>query len=261
MEFSNLKENFTNKYPSTGSYSTEKVENEIKDSLLSNGFNVIRDKISNNGFNYSDYKIKLQGIYSENSVYFDKVSIENKIKTVPNTSLNFVVKLKYNGEVILFTSPQFLNKLQATYQGSNPYKVLSKLSEVVEIDLEPFVQKVIQNNFFERELEIDMNLNVFVSISDDGNEVDVNLPKLIEYINWVVSKPSNDVDNQVLDVQEISDYTYPIKVEVEEETDNSDSSDNGEEQDTNGDSEDNSGSNDDNNNNGSGGDKPIAIIE
>ena len=213
MEFTNLKENFRNTYPTTGSYSTsEPIGTTIP---LPSSFSNIREKISKNGFKYSDLKIRLQGVYPQNSLFFDKVSLDEKIITVPNTEINFVVKIIYDGEIVLFTSPTLLKKLQATYQGSNPYYVLSRLSEVVEIDIEPYVLQILNDTILEKQLDVTMNLNLFVRLDSESNIIDLDLNKLIEYINWVVSKPSRSIESDVLDVNEISDYTYPIKIEPE----------------------------------------------
>ena len=213
MEFTNLKENFRNTYPTTGSYSTSEPIGTA--TPLPSSFSNIREKISKNGFKYSDLKIRLQGVYPQNSLFFDKVSLDEKIITVPNTEINFVVKIIYDGEIVLFTSPTLLKKLQATYQGSNPYNVLSRLSEVVEIDIEPYVLQILNDTILEKQLDVTMNLNLFVRLDSESNIIDLDLNKLIEYINWVVSKPSRSIESDVLDVNEISDYTYPIKIEPE----------------------------------------------
>ena len=207
-----------NTYPAENSYETE--FGTIGESIsLPDIFKTISEKIGKNGFRKLDSKIKIKGKFSDNKVYIDRYDLsDGYIRGVDVDSINFILKLNYQSGSYFYTSYDYLNELRKEYQSSIPYKILSSLFNIVEVDVEPILQSI--SNFVELEKAdaVDVSKNLFVDI-DNGSITNVDFQSLIQYIAWVVSEPPSDYENRLLKVQDISEYELTrVDIEDEDET-------------------------------------------
>jgi len=183
---------------------------------LSPTFRDIRERISKY-FLSPTGRITLSGIFPENEISLDKYLL-NEVNVISGTHMQFIVQIKYEDRLYLFTSPEFLQKLIGSYSQNNPYLVLSTLSQIVKFDATPIVNKALSFSEDERNQGVQMRLNNFVKLTynseTEEREVEVLYERLVRYINWAITKPSQNFDERLLPVENLLRYT---KIEIDNE--------------------------------------------
>lgn len=199
-------ENYTSSEINSGKFRfrefVEKVNN--KGSILQSGENIVK------------------GRFAENKINLPKFDL-NSITAVPYVSFKFILKTKYKNDKTnrittkLFTSSETYEYLANAKLRNIPYPAISILSEVVEIDINPIIDKVINLRQSELTNNVFIEKNVFLIFNDLSNEFEIDYPSLLKYIDWVVTKPSGTYDERLLPIDEISSVQVD-EIEGEETT-------------------------------------------
>jgi hypothetical protein len=140
--------------------------------------------------------IKLNGIYPTKNFIDFKISPINNIKlddiqSIDNTTFKFVLGIKNKSSETTpfkyFTSPDFFKKLQESINEPNPYFVLQALKKefIVEYSLEDDI--TILKDLVKLEAEDNVKFKNHLWFLGNGN---VDYKKLVQYIDWVVSTPT-----------------------------------------------------------------------
>lgn len=140
--------------------------------------------------------IKLNGIYPTKNFIDFKISPINDIKlddimAIDNTKFQFVLGIKNKSSEMrpfkYFTSPSFFKNLQDSINEPNPYFILQALKKefIVEYSLEEDVN--ILKDLVKLENEDNVKFKNHLWFLEDGT---VDFKKLVQYIDWVVSTPT-----------------------------------------------------------------------
>lgn len=159
---------------------------------------------------------------SENSQSIAKFNLN--IKTLDDVSFKFILSIK-NGRgdmnPVLYTSKSYYDELVNSYSDGNPYKVIGAInsSAVVVIDCNDFVEKVEQlkvKEFDAAKTGVVVSNHVFIesqhSLDDNAlppdydYSINFNYDDLVRYIDHVVSKPSSNASERVLNASEIGEW-------------------------------------------------------
>lgn len=174
---------------------------------LSPSFRKIRERISRNGIK-AEGKITLQGEYGENQLSLDKYLLTN-VNTIEVPNIRFITKINVDGETFLLSSSSFIRSLVKTYSNNNPYPAISSLTELIEIELDPIVERIRKLLSEERDDGVEISKNTFVNLSytEDGEQtIEVDFNSLLSYLSWAVYKPSKNYDERILPSGELVDY-------------------------------------------------------
>lgn len=168
-----------------------------------NGFGVEVSRVSN--FIITN-DIDLRGSYPQNVVKFPKFTLNTNIKTLPDINFRFILSIKKNksdSNPQLYTSDKFYNELASSYWENNPYMVGNaiKSEAIVSIVYDDYIKKL--NTFRPLELTagtvgVSVSKNLFVEFNENS-EPTINLDDLVRYIDWVVTKPSSNYDERLID--------------------------------------------------------------
>ena len=161
--------------------------------------------------------IKLNGIYPTKNFIDFKISPINNIKlddiqSIDNTTFKFVLGIKNKSSETTpfkyFTSPDFFKKLQESINEPNPYFVLQALKKefIVEYSLEDDI--TILKDLVKLEADDNVKFKNHLWFLGNGN---VDYKKLVQYIDWIVSTPTQlDATNlgviHVLNILTKADY-------------------------------------------------------
>ena len=140
--------------------------------------------------------IKLNGIYPTKNFIDFKISPINDIKlddikAIDNTKFQFVLGIKNKSSETrpfkYFTSPGFFKNLQDSVNEPNPYFILQALKKefIVEYSLEDDIN--ILKDLVKLENEDNVKFKNHLWFLEDGT---VDFKKLVQYIDWVVSTPT-----------------------------------------------------------------------
>jgi hypothetical protein len=157
--------------------------------------------------------IRLSGIYDNNAITFDKVSL-NSIIVIPNTSFRFVIQLTERGVSNYYTSQVYFNDMSSSLVESNPYFVNESLKPyaIVKLDTSPLYK--INQSLKQTELDNSATIskNVFFISGSNGTTIDSEL--YIKYIDWVVS----DVSSELIESGGVIPWDTPGMVEYYDST-------------------------------------------
>ena len=174
----------------------------------------------------TDGSVRIYGNYDVN--YFDIPKYDLKpIKVLDNDEVDFefILSIKEtikSTESIFYTSKYFYNKLKESYlkdsENFNPQLTNSIITQekIVVIVLDGLKSLITDshirelNTFLGNEPVI-VSRNIFESANyGESPNFELNptydLDKLVEYINWVVSKPSQDYNNRLIDAHKLGDW-------------------------------------------------------
>jgi hypothetical protein len=174
----------------------------------------------------------LVGEYSENQIRFPLYDT-SKISTHPDLTINFILKINSytktsssaGNRYKLFTSPKIYEFLLDANNRNIPYPALSKLVDVVEIDLKPLINQVIKQRKDEIPINVKINNNLGIKYNPSRKDYDIDYDILLSYINWIVSKPSTNYEERVLPVSDISDVVIELDLDADESEETNESSD------------------------------------
>jgi hypothetical protein len=159
--------------------------------------------------------IELQGKYSQNIVKFPKFKLNTNIKTLPDINFRFILSIKKtdsDSNPTLYTSDKFYNELASTYWENNPYMVANAIKSpaIVTIVYDSYVNKI--KNFKSLEdsagIGVTVNKNLFIELAPDS-EPSPNLDDLVRYIDWVVTKPSANYEQRLIDTTYLGVWEIP----------------------------------------------------
>ena len=164
--------------------------------------------------------IKLNGIYPTKNFIDFKISPINDIKlddikAIDNTKFQFVLGIKNKSADTrpfkYFTSPNFFKNLLDSINEPNPYFTLQALKKefIVEYSLEEDI-KILQD-LVKLEKEDNVKFKNHLWFLEDGT---VDFKKLVQYIDWVVSTPT-EADSVNLGVIPVSKMLTKTDYEVE----------------------------------------------
>ena len=178
-----------------------------------NGFGVEVSRVSN--FIITN-DIDLRGSYPQNVVKFPKFTLNTNIKTLPDINFRFILSIKKNksdSNPQLYTSDKFYNELASSYWENNPYMVGNaiKSEAIVSIVYDDYIKKL--NTFKLLELNagtigVKVNKNIFVEFNENSDPT-INLDDLVRYIDWVVTKPSSNYDERLIDPTYLGVWEVP----------------------------------------------------
>ena len=174
-------------------------------------------------------QIRLTGRYSQNFVDVPKYDL-TKINVLDDISLKFLVAIKEtktSAESVFFTSKVFYDELIKSYSEENPYftnsvitqekVVVITLADVKDLISDLHIREL--NTFLSKEPVIVIkNLFEYSNYGTDPNfepNPTYELSELVRYIDWVVSKPSANYNERLLDPTEIGEWTKLVYAESE----------------------------------------------
>ena len=160
-------------------------------------------------------EIELVGDFEQNKVKFDRYSFDDII-SISSVTFQFILRLITNDGERYFTSTDFKNKLQNDYRNSLPYRALNALNaqSVVTVDLRNALDSIGgEYNRAEIEDGVVVKYNTFVDITGK-----VDFTKIIEYIDWVVSKPPTEYDERIIPATQLGNWEVVGGMEVKGET-------------------------------------------
>jgi hypothetical protein len=173
-----------------------------KDNFFKETEQINKNRIVQNG------DIELSGNYSVNKQYFPKFDLSSII-IKDNIAIKFILKVVNGKENKLFTSKLFYEYLEDSYNRNVPFAALSKLPKIVTIDMVPIIDNVKKYSSKEIIDGVRMNMNVCIRINrddDDNVSYSVDYDKLLNYVDWITTKPSPDYEKRILPSQQISEY-------------------------------------------------------
>jgi len=142
-------------------------------------------------------KFLLEGEYTQNSVSFDKFSFDD-ILGLDTIKFEFILKLINASDVRYYTSTQTLTDLIEFNQDNAPYfsHEILKPSSIVTINVKELLTLLSQ----QKSDEAADKTNVFFNLFLDTLTNKLDYTKLVEYIDWVVSKPPTNYDDRIIPV-------------------------------------------------------------
>ena len=179
-------------------------------------------------------EVFLKGKYPENKVYFPLYDLDN-ITPVSDININFVLKVNsylkskqgVGTRYKLFTSSKIYEYLVNAYNRNLPYPALSKLVDVVEIDLKTLTDFVKKQKPEEEAVNVEINNNIGIKFNKDRGDYEIDYDVLLKYIDWVVSKPGLNYEERLIPVNEISDVQIVEEEDVEATSEDNTESDQG----------------------------------
>ena len=140
-------------------------------------------------------KFLLEGQYKQNSVTFDKFSFDD-IVAIDTIKFEFILKLVNGSDIRYYTSTQTLTDLIQFNADNSPYfsHELLKPSSVVTINVKTLLSLLSQ----QKQDEAADGTNVFFNLFLDTVTNKLDYTKLVEYIDWVVSKPPTNYDDRII---------------------------------------------------------------
>lgn len=171
--------------------------------------------------------VTLYGKYPQNKIEVRTYDISN-IQTVPYTTFEFILKIK-NGNAIpkYYTSIPFFQKLEQAINTDDVYFVNQRLDNpaIVTIDIAPLIEKVKNFRTLELQKGVVVTKNVLLKSQATNESFEtiietILFKELVQYINWVVSKPNPNYDLRLLSVREIGESILfeEEEIPVEEDT-------------------------------------------
>jgi len=172
--------------------------------------------------------IRITGDYPQNYVDFPKYDL-SPLNILSSVNFKFILGIKesvLSAETTYYTSKTFYeNELINSYQNNQPYLVNAtiKQEKIVIIYLEQYKKKIESlreielslpiQEIFDGGLLIEKNLFMNSNYQLDSTQQSgvkstptYNIDELVNYVDWVVSKPSTDYDNRLLDAREIGKW-------------------------------------------------------
>lgn len=173
--------------------------------------------------------VKLFGEYPQNRIDIRTYDISN-IQTIPYTKFEFILKIKNGNQVPKFyTSIPFFQKLEEALNTDDVYFINQRLDKpaIVTIDIAPLIQKVKVFRTLELQNEVVVTKNVLLKsqATDESFETIIEtilFNELVQYIDWVVSKPNPIYDLRLLSVREIGESIFFEEQQTPSEEDNTD---------------------------------------
>jgi hypothetical protein len=164
--------------------------------------------------------IKLNGIFPTKNFIDFKISPINNIKLgdiqiIDNTKFKFLLGVKNKSSDTTpfryFTSPDFFRNLQESVNEPNPYFILQALKKefIVEYYLEDDINILKDLSKLEKEDSVELKNHIW--FLEDGS---VDYKKLVQYIDWVVSTPT-EVDSTNLGVIPVSEILTKAEYNIE----------------------------------------------
>jgi len=178
--------------------------------------------------------IRLTGSYPKRN-YKDFVTYDlSFVRTLDDISLDFFLSIKEDindANPIVYTSKSFYDELLKTYQEENPYLVANYVKQefIISIILDQYKAKLEEMRGYELSLPIQelfdggiaISKNVFMNSNytpNSNGELEANptydLDELVRYIDWVVTKPSPNYDERLLDAKSIGEWA-PTVIQTE----------------------------------------------
>ena len=163
--------------------------------------NVLKEIIPDR-FNVSG-EIVIKGQYPQNEISFDKFSFSD-IKAFSSVSFQFILLVSDNSGQKYFTSKDFLNKLKSANKRNEPFLQLESLNpaSIVRVDLRQSLNLIDELRALEEKEGTSVSFNTYINKSGT-----IDYQKLVEYIDWVVSKPSENYDDRIIPASFLSNYT------------------------------------------------------
>jgi len=140
-------------------------------------------------------KFLLEGNYSQNSVTFDKFSFDD-ISGLDTVKFEFILKLVNGSDIRYYTSTKTLTDLLQFNSNNSPYFSHESLkpSSVVTVDIGILLNLLSD----QRAQELVDGTNVYYNLFLDTVTNVLDYVKLVEYIDWVVSKPPTNYDDRII---------------------------------------------------------------
>lgn len=148
-------------------------------------------------------EIELTGEYNQNKIKFDRYSFDD-IVPISSVTFQFILRLISNDGERYYTSSDFKNKLSTDYANNIPYRALSALNpeSVVTVDLRKAINSIGGEYFLAEQADgVLVKYNTFV----DATGV-IDYTKIIEYIDWVVSKPPQEYDDRTIPAMTLGNW-------------------------------------------------------
>src|SRR6056300_313776 len=148
-------------------------------------------------------EIVLKGEYPQNEISFDRFSL-SEIKAFDNISFQFILQIADNSGVKYFTSKNFLGKLQNANKRSEPYLPLEALNpaSIVRVDLRQSLNGLDEQRILEQTDGANVSFNTYVDINGT-----IDYQRLVEYIDFIVSKPPEEYDNRIISAESLGKWT------------------------------------------------------
>jgi hypothetical protein len=182
-------------------------------------------------------EIRLYGEYQQNFVDFPSYDL-SKVRVLDDISFRFFLTIKEttsDSNPIVYTSKSFYDELINSYKEENPYMVQNAVKSefILNLVVDTYKNKIEELRRLELDLPIQelyvggllVNKNLFMNSnykSTNGGDVKefptYDIDELVRYVDWVVSKPSADYDNRLLDERTIGDWNSPQFDDVVETT-------------------------------------------
>lgn len=180
--------------------------------------------------------IRISGNYLQNYLDFPTYDL-SKVKVLDDISFRFFLTIKETVEdsnPLTFTSKSFYDTLISTYQNENPYMVANSVKQefIVNLVIDTYKNKIEElrrlelslpiQEVFSGGLAVSKNLFMFSNYNSVDGELQANptydIEELVRYVDWVVSKPSTNYDDRLLDTRTIGDWNGPELNNVNEVT-------------------------------------------
>lgn len=158
---------------------------------------IVPDRFNVNG------EIVIKGEYPQNEISFDKFTFSD-IKAFSSVSFQFILLVSDNSGQKYFTSKDFLNKLKSANKRNEPFLQIESLNpaSVVRVDLRQSLNLIDELRALEEKEGTTVSFNTYINKSGT-----IDYQKLVEYIDWVVSKPSENYDDRIIPASFLSNYT------------------------------------------------------
>lgn len=175
-----------------------------------------------------DGTIRITGDYSQNYVDFPKYDL-SPLVVLDDIKFKFILAIKEtptSAETTYYTSKEFYeNGLLTSYQNNEPYLVDAtiKQEKIVVVELSQYKTKIEElreseisipiQEIFEGGVLVTKNLFMNSNYEEDSNarygikaNPTYDVLELVRYVDWVVSKPSSDYDNRLLNPRTIGSW-------------------------------------------------------
>lgn len=160
-------------------------------------------------------EITLNGEYKQNEIRFDRFTF-SEIKAYDTVSFQFILQIADNSGVKYFTSKNFLGKLQTANKRSEPYLPLEALSpaSIVRVDLRQSLNGLDELRILEQKDGANISFNTYVDINGT-----IDYQRLVEYIDFIVSKPPEEYDNRIISAESLGKWTIDESVKYGDDED------------------------------------------
>jgi hypothetical protein len=164
----------------------------------------------------------------------------SEVIVLDDVSFKFFLSIKENTNdpnPKVYTSKVFYDELIKTYQEENPYFVSNSIKQeyIINLIVDRYKEKIEELRKLELSLPIQekfqgglvISKNLFMNSNyspDDKGDLVANPTydnaELVRYVDWVVSKPSANYDDRLLDARSIGSWNSVILGEEETQTSN-----------------------------------------